>query len=36
VYYTPNISWRHEPLRARLTERLDLDITIDNDANAAG
>ena len=36
VYYTPNISWRHEPLRERLTDRLDLDITIDNDANAAG
>ena len=36
VYYTPNISWRHEPLRARLLQRLDLDITIDNDANAAG
>jgi glucokinase len=36
VYYTPNISWRHEPLRERLLARLDLDITIDNDANAAG
>ncbi len=36
VYYTPNISWRNEPLRERLRERLDLDITIDNDANAAG
>lgn len=36
VYYTPNISWRNEPLRQRLMERLDLDITIDNDANAAG
>lgn len=36
VYYTPNISWRNEPLRARLLARLDLDITIDNDANAAG
>lgn len=36
VYYTPNISWRHEPLRQRLTERLEIDITIDNDANAAG
>ena len=36
VYYTPNISWRNEPLRERLTDRLDLDITIDNDANAAG
>jgi glucokinase len=36
VYYTPNISWRNEPLRARLKERLALDVTIDNDANAAG
>jgi glucokinase len=36
VYYTPNISWRQEPLRERLTSRLDLEITIDNDANAAG
>jgi len=36
VYYTPNINWRNEPLRQRLTDQLDLDITIDNDANAAG
>lgn len=36
VYYTPNINWRNEPLRERLVERLNLDITIDNDANAAG
>jgi glucokinase len=36
VYYTPNISWRQEPLRERLRARLDLEITIDNDANAAG
>ena len=36
VYYTPNINWRNEPLRERLRERLNLDITIDNDANAAG
>ncbi|MHB1171081.1 MAG: ROK family glucokinase [Lacisediminihabitans sp.] len=36
VYYTPNISWRQEPLRERLSQRLDLEITIDNDANAAG
>jgi glucokinase len=36
VYYAPNINWRNEPLRARLAERLDLDITVDNDANAAG
>lgn len=36
VYYTPNISWRNEPLRDRLSQRLGIDITIDNDANAAG
>ncbi len=36
VYYAPNINWRNEPFRDRLRERLDLDITIDNDANAAG
>jgi glucokinase len=36
VYYTPNITWRNEPLRDRLLQRLNLDITIDNDANAAG
>lgn len=36
VHYAPNISWRNEPFRRRLAERIDLDITIDNDANAAG
>ena len=36
VYYAPNISWRNEPVRERLQEKLHLDITIDNDANAAG
>lgn len=37
VYYAPNINWRSEPFRAHLSERLPgLDITIDNDANAAG
>lgn len=36
VYYAPNIAWRHEPFRDRLRERLNLDVTIDNDANAAG
>lgn len=36
VYYAPNISWRNEPFRDRLRAKLDLDITIDNDANAAG
>lgn len=36
VYYTPNITWRNEPLRDRLSARLELPVTIDNDANAAG
>jgi glucokinase len=36
VYYAPNISWRNEPFRARLAERIEIDITVDNDANAAG
>jgi glucokinase len=36
VYYAPNINWRNEPFRARISERIALPITIDNDANAAG
>lgn len=37
VHYAPNINWRNEPFRDRLAARLPgLDITIDNDANAAG
>ncbi len=36
VYYAPNVDWRNEPLRERLRGRLGVDITIDNDANAAG
>lgn len=37
VYYAPNINWRGEPFRDHLAQLLPgLDITIDNDANAAG
>lgn len=36
IRHAPNISWRDEPLRARLAERLGMHVTIDNDANAAG
>ena len=37
VYYAPNINWRGEPFRDALMQMLPgLDITIDNDANAAG
>ncbi|MGV8968948.1 MAG: ROK family glucokinase [Microbacteriaceae bacterium] len=36
VYYAPNINWRNEPFRERLQQRISFDVTIDNDANAAG
>ncbi|BDV30380.1 ROK family glucokinase [Microbacterium terricola] len=36
VVHAPNIAWRNEPLKARLEERIDLPVTVDNDANAAG
>lgn len=36
VIHAPNIDWHDEPLRARLEERLDAPVTIENDANAAG
>ena len=36
VYYAPNINWRNEHLQRLISDRVDLPITIDNDANAAG
>ncbi|HWI30473.1 MAG TPA: ROK family glucokinase [Microbacterium sp.] len=36
VYHAPNIDWRNEPLRERLAARVGVDVTIENDANAAG
>ncbi|GAB2513963.1 ROK family glucokinase [Paramicrobacterium agarici] len=36
VYYAPNLSWRNEPFRAKLTARLSMPVVIENDANAAG
>lgn len=35
VVFAPHLSWRNEPLRASLGQRIDLPISIDNDANAA-
>lgn len=35
VMFAPHLSWRDEPLAERLAGRLDLPVTIDNDANAA-
>ncbi|WP_022880623.1 ROK family glucokinase [Gryllotalpicola ginsengisoli] len=36
VYYTPNVPWRHEPLRTALESRVGVPVIIENDANAAG
>ena len=33
VLFAPNLAWRNEPLKARLTSRLDLPVLVDNDAN---
>jgi glucokinase len=34
VRFAPHVSWRDEPLRQRLSERLGLPVVVDNDANA--
>ena len=36
IVYAPNISWRNEPLKAKLEARIPLPVIIENDANAAG
>lgn len=36
VIHAPNIAWRNEPLKAVLEDGIDVPVTIDNDANAAG
>ncbi len=35
VVFAPHLSWRNEPLRESLGQRISLPISIDNDANAA-
>ncbi len=35
VVFAPHLSWRNEPLREALQQRVALPITVDNDANAA-
>ena len=35
VVVAPNLGWRNFPLRDRITQRLGLDATLDNDANCA-
>jgi glucokinase len=36
VVYAPNLSWRNEPLKAKLEADLGIPVFIENDANAAG
>jgi len=36
VVYSPNLSWRNEPLKAKLEAELGVQVFIENDANAAG
>lgn len=36
ILYAPNLNWRNEPFRERLQAKLDLQVIIENDANAAG
>ena len=36
IVYAPNLSWRNEPFKAKLSSRLDVPVFIENDANAAG
>ena len=35
VRFSPHLAWRSEPLKARLTGRIDIPLIVDNDANAA-
>lgn len=36
VIHAPNIAWRNEPLKATLEAGIDVPVSIENDANAAG
>jgi glucokinase len=35
VLFAPNVSWRDEPLKARIEAQVDLPVVVENDANAA-
>jgi glucokinase len=35
VLFAPNLAWRDTPLREQITEKLDLPVVVENDANAA-
>jgi glucokinase len=35
VRFSPHLAWRSEPLKAKLAQRIELPLIVDNDANAA-
>lgn len=35
VLFTPNLTWRHEALKDKVEQRIDLPVVIENDANSA-
>ncbi len=35
VQFSPNLAWRHEPLRASLVQEIDVPVVVENDANVA-
>lgn len=35
VRFSPHLAWRNEPLKARLNQRIEQPVIVDNDANAA-
>src|SRR5688572_3879746 len=35
VLFAPNLSWRDEPLRERISERVHLPVVVENDGNVA-
>ncbi len=36
IVYAPNLSWRNEPLKAKIQAKVTMPVFIENDANAAG
>lgn len=35
ILYSPNLQWRHEPLKTRVQEQVEFPVSLENDANAA-
>lgn len=36
IVYAPNLSWRNEPIKAKIQAKVSMPVFIENDANAAG